>query len=150
MNEKYTYTGDKVKNHFTAYLLEFIRGRRAAYLDKKIKSAKGEYSMEEIEEIEERIAFDEIRENEEREKTLLRESQGHFPRWSDLSDDSLVEALLQLREDERRLIYQHVFEEKTFDEMSQINGMASERCKGIYYYAIRKIRKRMGVKKNEL
>ena len=55
MNEKHTYTGDKVKNHFTAYLLEFIRGRRTAYLDKKIKAARGEYAMEEIEELEERI-----------------------------------------------------------------------------------------------
>lgn len=24
MNEKHTYTGDRTKNHFTAYLLEFI------------------------------------------------------------------------------------------------------------------------------
>ena len=37
MNEKHTYTGDKVKNHFTAYLLEFIRGRRTAYLDRRIR-----------------------------------------------------------------------------------------------------------------
>ena len=149
MNEKHTYTGDKVKNHFTAYLLEFIRGRRAAYLDKKIKSDKGEYSMEEIEEIEERIAFDEIRENEERERILLQESQGKFPKWNDLSDDSLVEALLRLREDERCLIYQHVFEERSFDEMSWLNGITPERCKGVYYYAIRKIRKRMGEKRDE-
>ena len=43
-----------------------------------------------------------------------------------------------------KLIYQHVFEERTFEEMSGLNGLSEERCKGIYYYAIRKIRKVMG------
>ena len=87
MNEKHTYTGDKVKNHFTAYLLEFIRGRRTAYLDKKIRAARGEYAMEEIEELEERISFDEICENQEREQMLLRESDGNYPKWDDLLDE---------------------------------------------------------------
>lgn len=54
------------------------------------------------------------------------------------------EALHTLRDEERKLIYQHVFEERTFEEMSRLNGLSEERCKGIYYYAIRKIRKVMG------
>ena len=146
MNENHTYTGDKVKNHFTAYLLEFIRGRRTAYLNKKIKAARGEYSMEGIEELEERIAFDEICEKQEREQMLLRESYGNYPKWGDLSDKKLVESLLLLKEEERRLIYQHVFEKRSFNEMSRVNGLTPDRCKVIYYYAIRKIRKRVGDK----
>lgn len=59
-------------------------------------------------------------------------------------DHRLVEALLTLREEERKMIYQHVFEEKTFDEISMLNGLPSDRVKGIYYYAIRKIRMMMG------
>lgn len=43
-----------------------------------------------------------------------------------------------------KLIYQHVFEERTFDDMSRINGLSPYKVKGIYYYAIRKIRKWMG------
>ena len=31
-----------------------------------------------------------------------------------------------------------------FETMSRLNGLSEERCKGIYYYAIRKIRKVMG------
>jgi len=42
------------------------------------------------------------------------------------------------------LIYQHVFEELTFDDMSRINGLPDYKVKGIYYYVIRKIRKLMG------
>ena len=54
MNEKHTYSGDRTKNHFTAYLLEFIKGRRSSYLDKKIRTEKDSFLMEEIAEIEER------------------------------------------------------------------------------------------------
>ena len=49
-----------------------------------------------------------------------------------------------MREDERKLIYQHVFEERTFDDISRINDLPPYKVKGIYYYAIRKIRKWMG------
>lgn len=79
-----------------------------------------------------------------REEALLREADGTYLKWEELSDKRLVEALLILREDERKVIYQHVFEERTFDQISLINGISSQRAKGIYYYAIRKIRKMMG------
>ena len=62
MNEKHTYSGDRTKNHFTAYLLEFIKGRRSSYLDKKIRTEKDSFLMKEIEEIEERITLEEMRE----------------------------------------------------------------------------------------
>lgn len=35
--KEYNYTGDKIKNHFTAYLREFIRGKRWSYLKKMQK-----------------------------------------------------------------------------------------------------------------
>ena len=90
MNKK-TYTGSKIQNHFTAYLIQFVR-----------------------------------------------------PEWNKMSDERLMKALHTLRDEERKLIYQHVFEERSFEEMSRLNGLSEERCKGIYYYAIRKIRKVMG------
>ncbi len=34
MNKK-TYTGSKIQNHFTAYLIQFVRGKRHDYLEKK-------------------------------------------------------------------------------------------------------------------
>ena len=104
---KNTYTGSKLQNHFTAYLLEFIKGRRYAFLDRKIKRADTEELLENIEQMEARVVIEELLE-------------------------------------ERKLIYQHVFEERTFEEMSRLNGLSEDRCKGIYYYAIKKIRKMMG------
>lgn len=64
-----------------------------------------------------------------------------------MSDEKLMEALYTLRDEERKLIYQHVFEERTFEEMSSLNGVSEERCEGVYYYAIRKICKVMGGEK---
>lgn len=55
-----------------------------------------------------------------------------------------MRSLLRLSEEERKLIYQHVFEGRTFDEMSLRNGLPAYKIKGIYFYAIRKIRKMMG------
>lgn len=41
-----------------------------------------------------------------------------------------------LREDERCFIYQHVFEERTFKEISCLNEVKEDKVKSIYYYAI--------------
>lgn len=146
MNEKRTYSGERTKSYFTAYLMEFIKGRRSSYLNKKIRTENNSFLMEEIAEIEERISLEEMQENLEREKTLLKEAMGIFPDWGELEDRKLVQLLLLLREEEKNLIYLHVFEERSFDDMSKITGLTSERCKSIYYYAIRKIRKEMGDK----
>ena len=90
------------------------------------------------------ISVEESLELKYREELLLKEADGDYPKWDEMKDQKLVEALLLLREDERKLIYQHVFEERTFDDMSRINGLSPYKVKGIYYYAIRKIRKWMG------
>lgn len=90
------------------------------------------------------ISVEESLELEYREELLMREADGYYPEWDEMKDQKLIEALFLLCEDERKLIYQHVFEERTFDDMSRINGLPSYKVKGIYYYAIRKIRKWMG------
>lgn len=144
MNKKDEYTGSKVRNQFTAYLLGFIRGKRRDYLKKKIKTSNTEMSIDEFTTTEIGKSIEESIETERKEMLLLSEAQGVYPEWDELTDQKLLQALMKLREDERKLIYQHVFEERTFDEMSLINGLPSQRVKGVYFYAIRKIRKMMG------
>lgn len=148
MNDKNTYTGNKVQNQFTAYLLGFIRGKRRDYLAKKVKISNSESPLEDLFSLETGVSIEELLEQGKKDGLLMLEARGHYPDWQDISNDRLMEALLTLREDERNLIYQHVFEEKSFREMGLINGLSEERVKGIYYYAIRKIRKMMGGKKN--
>lgn len=126
------------------YLIQFVRGKRHDYLEKKIQMADAEELLEDIGQMEARIVIEELMENQTREQLLLQEAQGKYPEWNKMSDERLMKALHTLRDEERKLIYQHVFEERTFEEMSRLNGLSEERCKGIYYYAIRKIRKVMG------
>lgn len=148
MKEKQEYSGSKTKNYFTAYLLASIRGRRMRYLEKQQKILFTEENLEDKEIRDTDLSLEEHIELERREQLLVEEAQGIYPEWNEMTDINLMEALLSLQEEERKLIYQHVFEERTFKEMSTLNQMTEERCKGAYYWAIRKIRKRMGGKKS--
>ena len=142
MNE-YDYTGAKIKNYFTAYLQKCIRWKRWNYLKKKEKIDRMERPLEEsLEDFSSSI--DEMLELRYKEAVLSREQEGRYPEWNELSDQKLIEALLMLRKDEKRFIYQHVFEVRTFREVGCLNGIKEDKVKNIYYYAICKIRKWMG------
>ena len=134
MNENNKFTGSEVKNKFTAYLLSSIRGRRRYHLKKKIRIASIETSVDELLQNEIGIPFEESMEQRQKEKLLFQEAEG---------DQKLVRSLLRLSEEERKLIYQHVFEGRTFPEMGLMNCLPTCRIKGIYFYAIRKVRKMM-------
>ena len=66
---------------------------------------------------------------EQKEQLLMEEAQGIYPEWNEMTDISLIEAMFSLQEEERKLIYQHVFEERTFKEMSILNQMTEEAVK---------------------
>ena len=146
MKEEQKYNGSKTRNYFTAYLLASIRGKRLRYLEKQQKILFA--NLEDKEYTDADISPEERLELEQKEQLLMEEAQGIYPEWNEMTDISLIEAMFSLQEEERKLIYQHVFEERTFKEMSILNQMTEERCKGAYYWAIRKIRKRMGGKKS--
>lgn len=142
MNE-YDYTGNKTKNHFSAYLQKCIRWKRWEFLEKKqkIRSIEKPLTVLKIENVQ---ATEDMIEIYYREKMLIREQKGDYPDWDEISDSKLVNSLGKLRDLERLLIYQHVFEEKSFKEMGYLNGLTEKRVKAIYYYAVEKIRKWMG------
>ncbi len=139
----YNYTGDKTKNYFTAYLQKCIRWKRWNYLKNKEKIGRVERPLEESL-VDFSSSIDEMLELRYREEAFSSEQEGRYPKWNELSDQKLVEALLMLREDERCFIYQHVFEERTFKEIGYLNGIKEDKVKNTYYYAIHKIRKWMG------
>lgn len=147
MEKDNTNKTTKIQNQFSAYLLNFVQGKRRNYLVKKINICNTEQVSENYQDTKMKIEFEELLEQHEKDEYLLMEMEGYYPKWNEMSDLHLVEALAALREEERRLIYQHVFEEKSFAEISRLNGLSDDRVKGIYYYAIRKIRKMMGGEK---
>ncbi len=143
MNKNNNFTGSEVKNKFTAYLLSSIRGKRSYYLKKKNRIASIETSVDEFFQTEIGIPFEEALEQRQKEELLFQEAEGVYPEWNELTDQKLVRSLLRLSEEERKLIYQHVFEGRTFPEMGLMNCLPTYRIKGIYFYAIRKVRKMM-------
>lgn len=143
MNKNNNFTGSEVKNKFTAYLLSSIRGKRSYYLKKKNRIASIETSVVEFFQTEIGIPFEESLEQRQKEELLFQEAEGVYPEWNELTDQKLVRSLLRLSEEERKLIYQHVFEGRTFPEMGLMNCLPTYRIKGIYFYAIRKVRKMM-------
>ena len=143
MNKNNNFTGSEVKNKFTAYLLSSIRGKRSYYLKKKNRIASIETSVDEFFQTEIGIPFEEALEQRQKEELLFQEAEGVYPEWNELTDQKLVRSLLRLSEEERKLIYQHVFEGRTFPEMGLMNCLPTYRIKGIYFYAVRKVRKMM-------
>lgn len=142
--DEHQYTGSKIKNQFTAYILAQVRGARQNYLRKTLRVSGNEvleadFSMEEA-----GIPLEDKLDMEYREEILMKEAAGCYPDWNEMKDRRLADAIMLLSENERKLIYQHVFEEKSFKEMSRINALPEHKVKGVYYYAIRKIRKWIG------
>ena len=142
---EYDYTGNKTKNSFTAYLQKFVRRKRQDYIDRKNYLCKMETSFEKNTCINLGMTLDDMLEMEQRERLLMRECKGDYVNWNELSNRKLVDSLMMLGEEERKFIYQHVFEEKSFKDIAVLNGLTEEKVKNIYYYSIRKIRKWMEV-----
>lgn len=140
--EEHKFTGGKTKNHFTACLQESIRWKRYHCLKQRGKHLDMEKPIEEVSKIS--LALEDMMESDYREKLFLRERGGNYPKWDEISDKKLVNALLSLSKMERQLIFQHVFEERSFKEIALLNGLADEQMKGIYHYSIRKIRRKIG------
>ena len=111
MKEEKKYSGSKTRNYFTAYLLASIQGRRLRYLEKQQKILFAEENLEDKEITDIDISLEERLELEKKEQLLLDESKGIYPEWNEMTDINLMEAMFSLQEEERKLIYQHVFDE---------------------------------------
>ena len=145
---KYDYTGNKTKNYFTAYLQKCIQWKRKNYLLKKAAVDNMEEPLEENTRIEYGMTTEEMAELHDKENLLLKECDGEYPKWNQLSDQRIAASFLLLHEEQRKIIYQHIFEEKSFEEIGELNGgIAKGKVAGIYYYAIRKIRQWIGGRK---
>lgn len=94
--DEHTYTGSKIKNQFTAYILAQIRGTRQNYLRKMLRINSNEMPAENLIMEENSILVEESLEMEYREELLMREVDGCYPEWDEMRDQKLVEALLLL------------------------------------------------------
>lgn len=141
-----TYSRSKIENTFAAYLMKSLELRRKKYLFKKEGLLIREEHLENLVGIEPKISFEEQMDAHNREKFQQLGNEVNSFAWEELNDDRLIRCISLLNEEEREIIYQRVFEERPFKEISEHMGKPLDRVNGIYYYAIRKIRNWMGGK----
>lgn len=88
--DKFTYTGSKIKNQFTAYILAQIRGARQNYLRKMLRISRNEMPAEDLTMEEMGISVEESLELKYREELLLKEADGDYPKWDEMKDQKLT------------------------------------------------------------
>lgn len=131
---------------FTAYVVKCVEGKRQKYLAKKNYRVSVENYLEDDSEYEPISYFDEDYAIKEKERLLNDEIRGCYPSWDELSSLSLVYAIKMLQKKEQEILFQHIFEEKTFKQISAETGEAANKIENRYYYALKKLRKWIGEK----
>lgn len=116
MKNEDTYTSQKIRNQFTAYLLSQVKGKRRDYFKKLIKISNEEESTDDFSLLKMESTVEEDVAKKRKEELLLKEAEGIYPEWNEMTDKRLMEALATLREDERRLI-NGVFDEDLYQEL---------------------------------
>lgn len=65
-----------------------------------------------------------------------------------IEDYQLLQALITLSEEQKKVILLRIFYEKTFREIDWILGFPEKKAENTYYNAIKKLRKLMGGKRH--
>lgn len=135
---------ERVLKMFTVYILKSVEGIRKRYLKEKTRRNRIEREWEEAIIQETPVYFEDFYDREQKEYTLKREIKGGFPKWNELSDLRLVSAIQKLKPEEKMLLYMHLFEEKSFIQISQEMGLPHKKVVNRYYYTIKKVRSLLG------
>lgn len=123
-----------LQNQFTAYLATAVVRRRKDYIE-KISRHNVEYLTDSV--------------LPEYEYTLEQDVFGDLPLEMQLENAALLKALKILNPKERHVLLGRVLDGKAFEVMAEELGLGYKGTAAIYYRAIHKIKKEMGVEKNE-
>lgn len=144
-------TTDSVQNRFTAYLVTAVTNKKAKYLMKSSKVQKAEYTNEDILE-KNYIGFE-----AQFQAYINEEAMEHYEDWEKLQEmlsmiesDKLLKEICKLKDRDRKILFGRVFGELTFGELAEQLKMEPKQVEMAYFYVIRKIRKNMEDKKNEI
>lgn len=141
---------ESVQNRFTAYLMTAVANRRISYMKQRNRQKEREY-----------IQMDLLEKNHVDFETqyysyLAEQAVIHYLRhgefWGQMPEiDSirLAKCINRLKNQERRILFARVFGELNFIELGEKLGIEPKQAEMSYYYIIRKLRKEMGVRKDE-
>lgn len=141
---------DSVQNRFTAYLMTAVVNKRISYMEQRNRQKEREYIQVDLLE-KNHVDFDAQYRTYMAEQSLLRyfgygESSECMP---EIDSIQLAKCINRLKERERGILFARVFGELDFTELGEKFGMEPRQAEMAYYYIIRKLRKGMGVRKDE-
>lgn len=141
---------DSVQNRFTAYLMTAVVNKRISYMEQRNRQKEREYIQVDLLE-KNYVDFDAQYRTYLAEQSLLRyfgygDSLECIP---EIDSIQLAKCINRLKDRERGILFARVFGELDFTELGEKFGMEPKQAEMAYYYIIRKLRKGMGVRKDE-
>lgn len=141
---------DSVQNRFTAYLMTAVVNKRISYMEQRNRQKEREYIQVDLLE-KNHVDFDAQYRTYLTEQSLLRyfgygDSLECIP---EIDSIQLAKCINRLKDRERGILFARVFGELDFTELGEKFGMEPKQAEMAYYYIIRKLRKGMGVRKDE-
>lgn len=141
---------DSVQNRFTAYLMAAVTNKRISYFEQRNQYKEREYIQVDL------LEKNHVDFEAQYHAYLAEQSIIPFLRCGEILEympeiDSiqLAKCINRLKERERRILFARVFGELSFTELGEKFGMEPKQAEMAYYYIIRKLRKGMGVRKDE-
>lgn len=141
---------DSVQNRFTGYLMAAVANKRISYFEQRNRYKEREYIQVDMLE-KNHVDFEAQYHTYLAEQSLLAyfgfgESRDCMP---EIDSIQLAKCISRLKDRERRILFARVFGELDFTELGKKFGLEPKQAEMAYYYIIRKLRKGMGVRKDE-
>lgn len=118
-----------LQNHFTAYLLRAIRRRKKDYLNRQWRLTVHEVSVD----------FQEISVPDQSTLDLMEQ----LPVLMRLESVALLKAIEELGEPQRTILFTHVLEGYSYNELAQKLGLRYKGASAAYYRVVQKLRKEL-------
>lgn len=142
---------DYVQGRFTAYLVVAVSNRRMRYLERKHRLIEKEVVHPDLLELG-YVSFEhQYRAYISEKEALVTEN------WMDperlaklLQDPQLMYLIKRLKEKERKILFAKVFGELSFQELGAMFHKTPRQAEMAYYYILRKLRKEMEGRENEI
>lgn len=120
---------DVLQNKFTAYLLSAVKRRKALYIDTAMRDMKITEAIEDTA-VDDVIDFD-------------MDYYMDVPVYMKIQNEKLYQALFELSERERYVLFNRVLDEKSLDELAVELGLSYKGVSAVYYRTIQRIKKKM-------
>ena len=139
---------DELKMQFSAYVKQSILNRRGQYLRKKYRIESLEVNYEEYQSVLKQDTEELFGKIEKLSGKVFSEIVESRLLLEQIEDYQLLQALITLSEEQKKVILLRIFYEKTFREIDWILGFPEKKAENTHYNAIKKLRKLMGGKRH--